>query len=95
LSSHIAPFANAKLGYFPVKWKKSIIIMIAKPGKDYTIIIISLLYCISKIFKKCVLTRINTYLRIQDRILSHKFGFREKHGTIEQVNHAHFIDHYA
>ncbi|KAH8330080.1 hypothetical protein KR074_003056, partial [Drosophila pseudoananassae] len=29
--------AIAKLGHFPVRWKKSIIIMIAKPGKDYTI----------------------------------------------------------
>ncbi|KAH8270740.1 hypothetical protein KR026_006166, partial [Drosophila bipectinata] len=29
--------AIAKLGHFPVRWKKSIIIMIAKPGKDHTI----------------------------------------------------------
>ncbi|KAH8343604.1 hypothetical protein KR067_004073, partial [Drosophila pandora] len=29
--------AIAKLGHFPARWKKSIIIMIAKPGKDHTI----------------------------------------------------------
>jgi len=29
---------------------------------------------------------IKTYLRIQEGIPSHQFGFREKHGTIEQVN---------
>ncbi|KAH8335008.1 hypothetical protein KR067_003611, partial [Drosophila pandora] len=38
------------------------------------------------LFEKCILTRINTYLRIQEGIPSHQFGFREKHGTIEQVN---------
>jgi len=47
---------------------------------------ICLLSCLSKLFEKCVLTRFNTYLRIQERIPSHQFGFREKHGTIEQVN---------
>ncbi|KAH8341120.1 hypothetical protein KR067_006715, partial [Drosophila pandora] len=46
----------------------------------------SLLSCLSKLFEKCILTRINTYLRIQEGIPSHQFGFREKHGTIEQVN---------
>jgi len=80
----------SKLNHFPVIWKKSIIIMIEQPGKDHTIPTsyrpISLLSCLSKIFEKRVLTRINTYLRIQEGIPSHQFGFCEKHGTIEQAN---------
>jgi len=68
------------LGYYPKKWKKSINIMIPKPGKDHTIPSsyrpISLLSCLSKLFEKCLLTRIIPYL----------FGFRQNHGTIEQVN---------
>jgi len=64
--------------------------MIAKPGKDHTIPTsyrpISLLSCLSKLFEKCVLTRIVTYLRLQEGIASHQFGFRERHGTVEQVN---------
>jgi len=47
---------------------------------------ISLLLCLSKLFEKCVLTRINTYQRIQVGIPSHNFGFRETHGRIEQVH---------
>jgi len=54
--------------------------MIPKPGKDHTIPSsyrpISLLSCLSKLFEKCLLTRIIPYL----------FGFRQNHGTIEQVN---------
>jgi len=48
------------LGYYPKKWKKSIIIMIPKPGKDHTIPSsyrpIILLSCLSKMFEKCLLT---------------------------------------
>lgn len=78
------------LGYYPSKWKKSIIIMIPKPGKDHTIPSsyrpISLLSCLSKLFEKCLLTRIIPYMEAHNIIPAHQFGFRIKHGTIEQVN---------
>jgi len=78
------------LGYYPKKWKKSIIIMIPKPGKDHTIPSsyrpISLLSCLSKLFEKCLLTRITPYLGAHNVIPAHQFGFRQNHGTIEQVN---------
>jgi len=78
------------LGFFPKRWKKSIITMIPKPGKDHTLTSsyrpISFLSCLSKLFEKCLLTRIIPYFRRHNSIPSHKFGFREKHGTIEQVN---------
>jgi len=82
--------AITTIGYFPKKWKKSVIIMIPKPGKDHTIPSsyrpISLLPCLSKLFEKCLLTRIIPHLRRHNTIPTHQFGFREKHGTIEQVN---------
>jgi len=74
-----------RLGCFPKRWKKSI-----KPGKDHTLTSsyrpISLLLCLSKLFEKCLLTRIIPYFRRHNSIPAHQFGFREKHGTIEQVN---------
>jgi len=64
--------------------------MIPKPGKDHTIPSsyrpISLLSCLSKLFEKCLLTRITPYLGAHNVIPAHQFGFRQNHGTIEQVN---------
>ena len=82
--------AILKLGYFPSKWKKSQIIMILKPGKDPTLASsyrpISLLPCLSKLFEKVLQSKLMPYLLDCNIIPSHQFGFREKHGTIEQVN---------
>lgn len=82
--------AITRTGHFPTRWKKSIIIMIPKPGKDHTSPSsyrpISLISCLSKLFEKCLLTHIIPYLRVHKIIPEHQFGFREKHGTIEQVN---------
>jgi len=64
--------------------------MIPKPGKDNTTPssyrTISLLSCLSKLFEKCLLTRIIPYLGAHNVIPAHQFGFRQNHGTIEQVN---------
>lgn len=79
-----------KLGHFPQQWKKSIIIMIPKPGKDKALASsyrpISLLSCLSKLFEKLLLLRITPHMTSNNIIPEHQFGFREKHGTIEQVN---------
>jgi len=65
------------------------VIMIPKPGKDHTFPLsyrpISLLSCLSKLLKKWLLTRIAPYLTAHNIIPAHKFGYRERHGTIEQV----------
>jgi len=78
------------LGNYPKKWKKSLIIMIPKPGKDHTIPSsyrpISALSCLSKLFEKCLLTRIIPFLGAHNVIPAHQLGFRQNHGTIEQVN---------
>jgi len=70
--------------------KKSLVIMILKPGKDPTLASsyrpISLLPCLSKLFEKVLLAKLFPYLQANNIIPSHQFGFREKHGTVEQVN---------
>lgn len=63
--------------------------MIPKPGKDLTVPSsyrpISLLPCLSKLFERVFLTKIKPF--INDNIIPvHQFGFREHHGTVEQVN---------
>jgi len=82
--------AILKFGYYPSEWKKSLIIMILKPGKDPTLASsyrpISLLPCLSKLFEKVLLAKLMPYLQANSIIPSHQFGFREKHSTIEQVN---------
>ena len=79
--------AVISLGYFPSEWKKSLIIVILKTGKDPTIASsyrpISLLPCLSKLFEKVLLAKLMPYLQENNVI---PFMFRENHGTIEQVN---------
>jgi len=79
-----------RLGCFPKRWNKAIIIMIPKPGKGNTLTSsyrpISLLSCLLKRFEKCLLTRITPYFKRHNSIPAHQFGFRKKHGTIEKVN---------
>ena len=79
-----------KLGVFPKMWKTSQIKIIPKPGKDSTMPSsyrpISLLSCLSNLFKKVFQRKIIPFLNDRNIVPVHQFGFREKHGTIEQVN---------
>ena len=76
--------------YFPCQWKVGQIIMIAKPGKTPEDITsyrpISLLPIISKILEKILLQRLTPIIEKSKLIPSHQFGFRKKHGTIEQAH---------
>lgn len=82
--------AIINIGFYPSAWKKSIIIMIPKSGKNPTLASsyrpISLLPCLSKLFEKVILLKLTPYLEEYRLIPHHQFGFRDKHGTIEQVN---------
>lgn len=82
--------AIMKIGYFPVVWKIAQIIMIPKPGKDVTQTSsyrpISLLPALSKLFEKLLLTKLQYILDDKRIIPNHQFGFRNQHGTIEQVH---------
>lgn len=78
------------LGYYPKLWKISQIKMIPKPGKDLTqpssYRPISLLSQLSKIFERILLSHILPLISRNNIIPDHQFGFRKRHGTIEQVH---------
>ena len=82
--------ACLRLEYFPRYWKIGQIIMIAKPGKDPTEVTsyrpISLLPLLSKILEKLLLQRLKPLLTSQQLIPDHQFGFRPRHGNIEQAH---------
>ena len=77
------------LSYFPVIWKYAEIIMIPKPGKPpyepTSYRPISLLPITSKLFER-LLKRISKEHDLSTLLLSHQFGFRERHSTIHQVH---------
>lgn len=82
--------AIMRTGFFPTTWKIAKIIMIPKPGKNETQVDsyrpISLLPALSKLFEKILLSKLYPVLE-QDKIIpAHQFGFRQEHGTIEQVH---------
>ncbi|XP_050497173.1 LINE-1 retrotransposable element ORF2 protein isoform X2 [Diabrotica virgifera virgifera] len=82
--------AIIKLGYFPFQWKMAQIILIPKPNKDPHELPsyrpISLLPVISKIFERLLLQRMNPIIERKKLIPEYQFGFRQQHGTIEQVH---------
>lgn len=88
----ITLFFNAilRLEYFPMLWKVAQIKMINKPGKNENEVTsyrpISLLPIISKLFEKALLQRLHPIINQSNIIPSHQFGFREQHGTVEQVH---------
>lgn len=80
--------ASLRFEFFPGQWKIAQIIMIPKPGKPLeqpnSYRPISLLPVIGKLFERILLNRMKVHL---NTILpQHQFGFRESHGTIEQVH---------
>ncbi|GBP16729.1 Probable RNA-directed DNA polymerase from transposon BS [Eumeta japonica] len=87
---HFAAICNAclRLAIFPGQWKIAQVVMIPKPGKPLHEASfyrpISLLSVQGKIFERMLLNRMRAHL--SDVIPQHQFGFREKHGTIEQIH---------
>jgi len=82
--------AIARLEYWPAPLKHAKIIMLPKPGKTPTDVAsyrpISLLPVISKILEKLLLKRIYNDTHSQAWILSHQFGFRKAHCTIQHCH---------
>lgn len=80
--------ACIRLECFPSQWKIAQVVMVPKPGKpphdagSYRPI--SLLPVIGKILEKVILNRMKKHL--PSVLPAHQFGFREKHGTIEQIH---------
>ena len=79
-----------RLTYFPSQWKCAEIIMINKPNKPEENLTsyrpISLLPIFSKIFERIFLKRLLPVLEKNNIIPDHQFGFRKKHGTLEQCH---------
>jgi hypothetical protein len=76
--------------YVPLLWKKANMTMILKPGKppDNTSSYrpIALLPVLSKIFERIFLTRLKDQITTRKILPDEQYGFREKHGTTEQVH---------
>jgi len=89
--------ACLELGYFPDSWKTAKIIPIPKPNKDNKIPSsyrpISLLPCLSKLFERCILTRITNFLDDNNIIQNEQFGFRKSHSTCHQTRRMRNLIH--
>jgi hypothetical protein len=79
-----------RLENFPCHRKIGQIIMIAKPDKNPTEVTsyrpISLLPILSKILEKTIFKRLTPILTANKVFPAHPFGFRQKHGTIQQIH---------
>lgn len=82
--------AMIRLQHVPIQFKRAIITVIPKPGKPQHQLTsyrpISLLPILSKVFEKLFLKRLKTLVDENLVLPSHQFGFRQGHGTIEQVH---------
>jgi len=82
--------AILRVGYFPKEWKVSKITMIAKPGKNPTLLgsyrPISLLSILSKLIEKLIIRVMAPHIDEKRIIPNYQFGFRKSHSTIEQVH---------
>lgn len=77
------------LGYFPDKWKKSLITMILKPNKQSSSPSsyrpISLLPVLGKLFEKVMTARIALFMLDNNLINKYQCGFRKRKSTIHQL----------
>jgi hypothetical protein len=82
--------AILRTNYFPSTWKVAQIITILKPGKKPEHVSsyrpISLLPMLSKVLEKLYVKKLNIIIAERKIIPNHQFGFRNEHGTIEQVH---------
>jgi len=89
---YIALIFNAilRVQVFPKQWKLAAILMIHKPGKPEndpeSYRPISLLPSLSKLWERLIANRITVIMRQSNILPDHQFGFREGHGTVEQVH---------
>lgn len=76
--------------FIPPQWKVAQISMIQKPGKPAHQVSsyrpISLLPIPAKILESLFVDRLMTVIEEKAIIPNHQFGFRKKHGTIEQIH---------
>jgi hypothetical protein len=77
------------LSYFPTYWKTAKVIPIGKAGKDLSQVTgyrpISLLSCISKIYEKIILSKLEDHIFSENILLEEQYGFRSGHSTVHQL----------
>ncbi|KAL4104985.1 hypothetical protein QTP88_020260 [Uroleucon formosanum] len=75
--------SSFRICYFPLAWKKAVIISIPKPGKDHKLPEnyrpIALLSSISKIYERLILNH------LQNILSPEQFAFRPEHSTMQQL----------
>lgn len=78
------------LEHVPSHWKKAEVIVLLKPGKPpaepSSYRPISLLPIIGKLFEKLYIKRLNRIIGDKKLVIDEQFGFRAKHGTLEQLH---------
>ena len=76
-----------RICYFPLAWKKAVIISIPKPGKDHkqpeNYRPIALLSSLSKIYERLILTHLQD--KLKNKIRPEQFAFRPEHSTTLQL----------
>lgn len=92
--------AFLKSQYFPAPWKEAVVVPISKPGKPPHLLSsyrpISLLPTMSKLLEKIINSRLNTHLTKHNILMPEQYGFRERHGTTQQLFRlADHIRHHA
>jgi len=79
-----------RLGHFPNSWKTALITMVPKPEKLHTGVDgyrpISLLSALGKMTERVILNRMLQLDPVIQRIPKWQFGFRQGHGTPEQLH---------
>jgi hypothetical protein len=81
--------ASLLLEYFPNQWKVAQIVLLLKPGQPPNILTsyrpISLLSTLSNVLEKLLYHRFLPLVENQLIFPNHKFGFRQRHSTIQQL----------
>ena len=82
--------ASLATGYFPKPFKKAVIILILKLGKDATdpanFRPISLLEILAKVFEGIINDRFRTHLEDNNLLTNKQFGFRQHRSTQDVLN---------
>lgn len=92
LLTHIFNYC-LKFHYFPLQWKKAIVVPIKKPGKDGRLSTgyrpISLLCGFSKVFEKLIAERLVTHVNENNILPPEQYGFIKGKSTNHQLINVH------
>lgn len=78
-----------KIGYFPKKYKKAIVIMLPKPKKDKSLVKnfrpVSLLSCVGKLLERIMKTRLINHFNKEELLNKYQYGFMPGKSTSEHI----------